>query len=86
MNMSNISNYIGMVGVIMVLYAYLLLQLGKWQQRRLRFSLINLTGSIFILVSLYYHFNLASFVIEIVWLLISAYGAIKTMIKRRQQI
>ena len=84
--MSTLSNYIGMVGVIMVLYAYLLLQVGKWQQHRLRFSVVNLVGSIFILLSLFYHFNLASFVIEIVWLLISAYGAIKTMIKRHEQM
>jgi hypothetical protein len=37
-------------------------------------SLINGLGALLILVSLFFNFNLSSFTIEVVWLLISAYG------------
>jgi hypothetical protein len=40
----------------------------------LMYSLINGLGALLILVSLFFNFNLSSFTIEVVWLLISAYG------------
>ena len=65
---------IGIAGVIMVLYAYLYIQIGRLQRSDLSFSMINFVGSILILISLLHTMNIASFVIEIAWLLISAYG------------
>ncbi len=67
-------NAIGIVGVVMVLVAYFLLQIDKLSQDSITFSLLNFLGSIFILVSLYFTWNLASGVIEIAWLIISFFG------------
>lgn len=71
------ANTIGLVGVVMVLYAYFMLQIGRMPQDSVRYSLINFIGSVFILFSLIFYWNLASVVIEIAWLLISLYGLIK---------
>ena len=42
--------------------------------KRPGYSLLNGLGALLIMVSLIYNFNLSSFVIEIAWLMISAYG------------
>jgi hypothetical protein len=72
-------NTIGIIGVVMVLVAYLLLQIDKLPQGSITFSLLNFVGSIFILVSLYFTWNLASGIIEIAWLIISLFGLIKAI-------
>lgn len=67
-------NTIGIIGVVMVLCCYFLLQIGRLSARSFWYSFFNFLGSVFILISLYYTWNLASGVIEIAWLLISVYG------------
>lgn len=67
-------DFIGNVGVFMILLAYFMLQLNRMSNRSLKFSLMNFFGSFMILVSLYFDFNLSAFVIEFFWLLISMYG------------
>ncbi len=67
---------IGMVGVACSLSAYVLLQLRYWNARDLKFSCVNLMGSSCILFSLFYHWNISSVIIEVVWLMMSAYGVI----------
>ena len=73
------SNIIGIVGVVMVLIVYFLLQINRLSQSALVFSLTNFIGSVLILISLAYHYNLASFVIEVAWLLISLFGVIRCL-------
>ncbi|HLD16830.1 MAG TPA: hypothetical protein VJB02_03845 [Coxiellaceae bacterium] len=68
------SNHLGVIGVILVLWAYFLIQINRINKNGFWFSFTNLLGSVLILISLYYHPNLASVVIEICWLLISAFG------------
>ncbi len=72
-------NVIGIIGVVFVLLAYLLLQIDKLQQDSITYSALNLVGSVFILISLYYTWNLASGIIEIAWLLISLFGISKAI-------
>lgn len=79
------SNVIGIAGVLMVLSAYFLLQINRLRSDRFFFSLCNLIGSVLILVSLCYHFNLASFVIEVAWLGISFFGVLRCIIVSRRQ-
>ena len=70
-------NAIGIIGVVLVLLAYFLLQINKLKQDSIIYSLLNLVGSFLILISLYFAWNLASGVIEIAWFLISIFGLIK---------
>jgi membrane-bound ClpP family serine protease len=72
------ANILGVIGVFMVLLAYVLLQVGKMKSAWVSYSLLNLIGSGLILISLYFYWNLASGVIEIAWFLISLYGLINS--------
>ena len=67
-------DFIGNVGVLLILLSYLLLQMKKIKSQSMYYSLMNAAGALLILVSLYYNFNLSAFVMEIFWLLISLYG------------
>ena len=73
MNWDLISNGVGLVGVSLVVLAYLFLQTGYWKVERFLYSFTNLVGAVLILFSLYFHWNLASVVIEFVWIAISCY-------------
>jgi len=75
-------DFVGNLGVVCVLGTYLILQLGRLALNGLMYSLINGLGALLILVSLLFNFNLSSFTIEVVWLLISAYGVGKYLINR----
>lgn len=70
-------DFIGNVGVVLIITTYLLLQVGKMQSRQVAYSLINAIGAVFVIVSLYYDFNLSSFIIEIFWLAISSIGIVR---------
>lgn len=67
-------DFIGNIGVLMILIAYFMLQLNRIDNRALTFSFMNFSGAFLILVSLYFDFNLSAFIIEFFWLLISLYG------------
>jgi len=65
---------IGLLGVVLILLAYYLLQSGRMRGNALPFQLLNAIGAIFLLVSLLYAFNLSAFLMELAWLLVSIYG------------
>ena len=67
----------GMVGMAMVVYAYLALERGWLGQRDIRLYVVNLVGSVLLLLSLLIHFNLGSIIIEIFWISISLSGMVK---------
>lgn len=69
-----ISNSVGMLGTLLVVLAYFLLQLERVDPRGLAYNLINLIGASLLLFSLCFTFNLASFVIEIFWITASLIG------------
>ena len=74
MTLELIANVVGMTGTIIVVGTYFLLQLGKISSDSLAFNSLNLIGAILLLLSLLVHFNLASFVIEVFWILASLVG------------
>ena len=78
----NISDAIGLIGVTMTLVAYLLLQISKLKIEDIAYSAINALGSLFILFSLIFHWNLSCFVIEAFWLAISLFGTIKVLFRK----
>ncbi len=73
----SVPDVLGLVGVVVILWYYLLLQLGKCVSDSLCFSLANFIGSVLLLISLWFNWNLASVIIEIAWLGISLYGILK---------
>ncbi len=78
-----LSDALGIIGVVFVLWAYLWLQLDKLSQDGMTYSLTNFLSSILLILSLLHTWNLASFIIEITWLAISGYGIFK-VIKRKK--
>lgn len=74
---------VGNIGVFAILLCYLLIQMGKIDNSSLSYSLGNLVGAIFILISLYFDFNLSAVIIEGAWALISIYGITQWYKKRR---
>lgn len=65
---------IGLIGVGLILVTFAGLTLEKIDPKGWRYSAGNGLGAILILISLYYDFNLPSFIIEIAWLAISGFG------------
>jgi len=76
-------DFVGNVGVVIILLSYLLLQMGRVKIEDWRYSAANGLGALLILVSLYFAFNLSSFVIELAWLFISVLGLVKAYRARR---
>lgn len=73
----------GIVGTLLVLIAFFLLQARKLHGNGPVYQLLNAIGAAAIIVSLFYAFNLASMVLEIAWLLISLYGLAVGIRQRR---
>jgi hypothetical protein len=74
---------VGIIGTLMVLLAFFLLQARKLHGNGAVYQLLNAFGAAAIIVSLVYEFNLASMVLEIAWLLISIYGLVVGFRHRR---
>lgn len=70
-------NLVGILGVIMVLCAYLWLQLERIEPLGFSYSFLNGLGSGLILVSLLYDFNLPAFLVELAWVFISVIGILR---------
>ena len=67
-------DFIGNVGVVVLMIAYLMLQLNKLSSAGLAYSLLNAVGASLIIVSLVYDFNLSALLMEVFWVLISLVG------------
>lgn len=68
------SDFIGLFGVSFILMAYFLINTNRIKPDNIRYQLLNLVGSLLILVSLFFHWNTSSVVIEIAWAFISLLG------------
>jgi len=73
----------GFIGVLLIVVAYLLLQLDKLPSSSPRYSLLNAVGALLIMVSLMFAFNLSAFVMEAFWFLISLFGLWRSLISRK---
>ncbi len=79
MIMGEVANILGMVGVILMLAAYIFLQTNRLSSASMSYSLLNALGSFLVLVSLFFYWNLPAGVIETAWLIISLYGLAKAI-------
>ena len=64
----------GSVGVLLIVVAFLLLQLERVASNSLSYLIANAIGAALILLSLLYEFNLSAFLMEAFWLAISLLG------------
>ena len=74
-------DFVGNLGVACVLGTYFALQSGRMSIEDVRYSAINALGAVLIMVSLYYDFNLSSFIIEVFWLTTSVYGMLRRALR-----
>jgi hypothetical protein len=75
---------LGNIGVLLMVIAYLLLQLEKLSSSAVNYLLLNVVGAALVIISLNFRFNLSAFLMEAFWLLISLYGLTKSLFARRQ--
>lgn len=71
-------DFVGNVGVVILMTAYLLLQLNKLGAGLL-YSSLNAIGAGLIVISLLVNFNLSAFLMESFWVLISFVGIYRNL-------
>jgi paired small multidrug resistance pump len=78
-------DWAGLIGVALVLLAFFLLQAHKLRGQGLVYQSMNLLGAAGVILSLVFGvFNLAAFLQELAWLLISLYGITRGVKSRRE--
>jgi hypothetical protein len=77
-------DFAGFIGVLLIVVAYLLLQLDKLPSSAPSFSLLNAAGALLIIVSLVFKFNFSAFLIEVFWFLISLFGLWRAFTSRKR--
>ena len=73
----------GVVGVLMMLFAYAAAQLHRLDPTKAPSLILNLAGSSLVLASLFQKFNLAAALMEGAWALVALFGLIRVMRARR---
>ena len=71
-----IYDFIGNIGVAVILITYLLLQIGRLDAKKLAYSIANGLGAGMIVISLMYDWNLSAFIVEAAWVIISLIGVV----------
>ena len=74
-----LEDIIGVVGVFIIISTYFVLQIEKIKSTDFIYSILNILGSLMILVSIFKYWNLSSFLIEFFWILISLIGIFKSI-------
>lgn len=67
-------DFVGNIGVVVLIITYLMLQLNKLSSDGLAYSVLNASGAGLIVVSLLFNFNLSALIVEVFWVLISFVG------------
>lgn len=78
-------DFLGNIGVLLLMIAYLLLQLNKLSNGLL-YSTLNALGAGLIVVSLLTNFNLSAFLMEVFWVLISLIGIYRNLRPKPAQL
>lgn len=75
-------DFVGSIGVGMIILTYVALQTDRIKSETLLYSLLNAAGAALIIVSLFFNFNFSAFIVEFFWLLISLFGIGKYFFKK----
>ena len=76
-------DWLGVLGSLMIAGAYLAVSRNWVAPERPAFNLLNLTGALFILASLWYRPNAGAIMIEVLWVCIAVYALIRWFLFRR---
>ena len=68
------TDFLGNIGVVLIIVDYLLLQLNRISSNSLSYLLLNAVGATLIIISLLFNFNLSAFIMEAIWAIISLFG------------
>jgi len=82
-SLENIGHIIGVIGMAGVVFAYFAIERNWFNNKDIKFYVINLIGASLLLISLLINFNLGSFIIEIFWIAISMTGIINYYKRQR---
>jgi hypothetical protein len=74
----------GLIGVLLMLSAYALGQLGRLRIDAIPALLMNLTGAVLVMVSLFYKFNLSAFLMEAAWAVVALFGLVRLVLRNRR--
>ena len=83
---TSIYQFVGVLGFILYMMSYFLLQIGRLKGSGNAYILMNLSAATFVLISLTQNFNLASALIQISWILISFIGLFRLNISKTASI
>jgi|HubBroStandDraft_2_1064218.scaffolds.fasta_scaffold1285663_1 paired small multidrug resistance pump len=72
--LESFADYVGMVGVVITLTAYLAISTGKISSNTLMYQVLNCVAGLMVLFSLYFHWNTPTVIMESLWVLISVVG------------
>lgn len=75
-------DFAGNLGVLMMVIAYLMLQLDRLSSSSFTYLILNALGAVLVMLSLMFRFNLSAFLMEAFWLLISLFGLAKSLLSR----
>ena len=67
---------IGVLGVLLYLVSYFLLQIERLRFDDYSYLVINMLAAVLIIVSLISQFNLSAFLVEVLWAIISVVGIV----------
>ena len=73
----------GVIGVLMMLFAYAAAQLHRLDPTKAPSLILNLVGSSLVLASLFQKFNLAAALMEGAWALVALFGLVRIILARR---
>jgi len=69
---------VGLVGVALYVGAYAGLQIGKLGLADVRYTVLNAVGGLAVIFSLVWSFNLAAFVTQVLWLVFTLIGYLRS--------
>ena len=79
----SVHDFVGFIGAIILMVAFLLLQLGRLSSNAIAYSVMNAVGASLIVFSLLFDFNLSAFIIEEFRIAKSLMGRLRVQKTRR---
>lgn len=74
----------GLIASVALLFAFAMLNLGKWTAKSYPYQILNFVGAGFLAASAANPMNLGVFITELLWSLLGLYGIIKIFLQNRK--